>query len=167
MKAILISLLLGGVFAATAAAQDRPGPAVEFAGGALVFPDDGTVREPFVGAAARVYLSPRVSVGPEIAYVSGEGHSHLMLTGNVTLDLLAPVQGRTRSVTPFFVAGGGFFRTSEQVPNETFTSFDGAFTAGGGVRGRLGRRLLVGGEARIGWELHLRLNAFVGVQLGT
>ena len=151
---------------APAAAQERPGPAVELAAGTLLFPDDGTVTEPFAGAAGRFYLSPRLSAGPEIAFVRGEGHSHLMLTGNLTFDLLRPLQGRPRPVTPFLTAGVGLFRTREQFPgNATFTSMDGAFTAGGGVRARVGRRLLIGGEARIGWELHLRINGFVGVQL--
>jgi hypothetical protein len=150
----------------SAAAQERPAPAVEIAAGTLVFADDGSPKEGFVGGNARLYVSPRVSLGPEIAYVRGDSHSHLMLTGNVTFDLLRPVNGQPRRVTPFAVAGGGIFQTRESFPNEIFTSEDGAFTAGGGVRAWLGRRVFVGAEARIGWELHLRLNGLVGVQLG-
>jgi hypothetical protein len=43
---------------------------------------------------------------------------------------------------------------------------EGAFTAGGGVRALVGPRVFVGAEARVGWELHLRLNGIIGVRLG-
>ena len=146
-----------------AAAQNRPDTAIEGAAGAFFFADDGVVEEAFLGGAARVYVSPRISIGPELAFVQGKNHSHLMLTGNVTWDVLGPVNGRPRRVTPFVVAGGGFFRTRESFFGGDFTSADGAFTAGGGVRAAAGRRAYIGAEARLGWELHLRLNAIIGV----
>jgi hypothetical protein len=147
------------------AAQERPAPVTEFAAGALFFPDDSVVKEGFIGGAARFYVSPRVSVGPEIAFIQGNNHSHLMLTGNVTFDLIGPVQSQPRPVTPFVVVGGGLFRTREKFPGEVFTSSEGAFTAGGGVRGLVGNRVIVGAEARIGWELHIRVNAMLGIRL--
>jgi hypothetical protein len=150
-----------------AEAQQRPAPAAEFAAGTLLFADDGVVTEGFVGAAARFYLTPRVSAGPEVASIYGDNHSHLMLTGNVTFDLARPVGGLPRTITPFVVVGAGLFRTRESFPgNETFTSNEGAFTAGGGVRALVGGRAVVGAEARLGWETHIRVNAFVGVRLG-
>ena len=132
----------------------------------LLFPDDGTVTEGFAGGAARFYVLPRISVGPEIAFIQGERHSHLMLTGNVTFDLRRPVNGDQRPVTPFAVVGGGLFRTRELFPNEVFTSTDGAFTAGGGVRVLAGKHVFLGAEARIGWVLNLRLNGIIGVRFG-
>ena len=155
-----LSLLVG----VRAGAQDLPAPAVEFAAGALMFADDGVVTEGFAGGAARFYVSPRLSIGPELAFVSGENHSHFIATGNVTFDLVAP--SSTGSVRPFVVAGGGLFQTREDFPSGAFTSSDGAFTAGGGVRINAGSRAYVGAEARIGWELHWRVNAIVGVRLG-
>ena len=163
--AIVAFVLLAAPMAEPAAAQDRPGPAVEFAAGWLSFADDGIVNESMVGSAARWYLLPRISVGPEIAYIQGGNHSHLMATGNVTWDLLAPTGGRPRRVTPFLVAGGGVFQTRQRFVTETFTSHDGAFTAGGGIRAVVGDRVLVGLETRVGWELHLRVNGLVGLQL--
>jgi hypothetical protein len=163
---VLVVLLSAGLVR-PAFAQERPDPAVELAAGALLFADDGVVSEGFVGGAGRIYLTPRLSVGPEISYVNGDNHSHFILTGNVTFDLVHPRSGRPRQVTPFVTAGAGLFRTREQfLGNETFTSTEGAFTAGGGVRALVGRRVFVGAEARVGWELHIRLNAMVGVQLG-
>jgi hypothetical protein len=43
---------------------------------------------------------------------------------------------------------------------------EGAFTAGGGVRAYLGDRAFVGVDARVGWELHVRINGLVGISLG-
>jgi hypothetical protein len=167
-RAIFISVVLvTAPLAGLARAQDRPAPAVEVAVGSLFFPDDALVTEGVIGAAGRFYLLPRLSVGPEIAFIAGERHDHLMLTGNVTFDFIGPERGQPPPVTPFVVVGGGLFRTREEFPfNETFVSSDGAFTAGGGVRARVGSRVFVGAEARIGWELHLRLNGIVGIRLG-
>jgi opacity protein-like surface antigen len=90
----------------------------------------------------------------------------MMLTGNVTFDLAAPVGGEPAPVTPYVVIGAGLFRTSESFPGGDFNSTEGAFTAGGGVRVRAGRRVFVGAEVRAGWELHIRVNGLVGVQFG-
>ena len=98
--------LMAALLARPAAAQERPGPVAEFAAGSLLFADDGVVTEGFVGGAARFYVLPRVSVGPEVAHIQGKNHSHLMLTGNVTFDLVPPLKGRPRQVTPFAVVGG-------------------------------------------------------------
>ena len=149
-----------------ASAQGRPSPAAELAAGWIGFADDGIVSESLIGGAARVYVLPRISVGPEILYLRGQRHSHLVLTGNVTWDVLAPVNGRQRAVTPFVVIGGGLFQTREMFPSGDFTSNEGAFTAGGGVRALAGDRLTVGIDARVGWELHARVNGTVGVRLG-
>jgi hypothetical protein len=168
MRTILIGAIILVALATTnpALAQTRQAPQLELAAGSLFFADDGIVNEGFAGANVRFYLLPRISAGPELAYVSGNRHSHLMLTGNLTCDLVAPVNGKARSVTPFIVVGGGLFQTRENFFNGPYTSHDGAFTAGGGVRGALGDRLTVGFETRIGWELHIRANGFVGVRLG-
>ena len=158
--------LLAGPLADAAAAQERPGAVVELAAGWVGFADDGIVSESLVGGAARWYLAPRVSVGPEIVYIRGTNHSHVMVTGNLTCDFLSPVNGQPRRVNPFFVAGGGVFQTREQFPRQNFTSSEGALTIGGGVRGSLSDRVTIGVDARFGWELHLRVNGLVGLQLG-
>ena len=158
--------LLAAPMAGLAAAQDRPGPAAELVAGWVGFADDGIASESLVGGAARWYLLPRISVGPEVVYLRGDNHSHLIVTGNVTWDLLAPTNGRPPSITPFFVVGGGVFQTRETFFSGTFTSSEGAFTAGGGLRALVGDRVTVGIDARVGWELHLRLNGSIGLRLG-
>ena len=89
----------------------------------------------------------------------------LVVTGNVTWDVLAPTD-RPHRVTPFLVAGGGVFQTREHFFNGTYTSSEGAFTAGGGVRALVGDRVTLGLEMRAGWEPHIRINGVVGLQLG-
>ena len=159
-------VLLTLPMANTAAGQDRPGPVPEFEVGWVGFADDGIVSESLVGGAVRLYVLPRISIGPEVVYIRGDNHSHVVATGNLTWDLFAPTNGRPRQVTPFLVAGGGVFQTREAFPTGTFTSSEGAFTAGGGVRALVGNRVTVGIQSRVGWELHLRLSGSVGVWLG-
>jgi hypothetical protein len=159
-------VLLASPLVEPAAAQERPAPVSEFAGGWVGFADDGVVSEGLVGGAFRFYLTPRISVGPEVVYLHGDNHSHLVITGNLTWDVLAPRNGRPPSVTPFFVIGGGLFQTREQFSSGPYTSNEGAFTAGGGLRALLSDRVTIGADARIGWELHVRVNALVGVRLG-
>jgi hypothetical protein len=156
--------LLAGPMAGAAVAQDLPTPAAELSVGWVGFADDGVVSETMVGGTVRFYLTPKISVGPEFVYIKGSGHSHLMATGNLTYDILGPVSGRPRFATPYLVAGGGVFQTRDEFRGESFTSGEGAFTAGGGLRAVAEDRLIVGAEARVGWELHLRVNGFIGVQ---
>ena len=144
----------------------RPAPAVEFLVGYAGFVDDATIDHAIVGAAGRVYLTPRVAVGPEFVYMRGpDSDRDLFLTGNLTFDVLPPRAGRPRRVTPFLVAGGGFFQHSDRFGSSTFTSYEGAFTAGGGVRGWITKRVYALADVRFGWELHARVNAGVGIGL--
>jgi hypothetical protein len=167
LRAIIVFAMSGMLLSHPASAQERPAPVGELAAGTLLFADDGIVTEGFVGGTARFYVLPRISVGPEIAYIHGDDHSHLMLTGNVTFDLVRPIFGEPRPVTPFAVVGAGLFQTRERFPDkQVFTSTEGAFTAGGGVRALIGKHITVGVEARIGWELHIRINGMVGVHFG-
>lgn len=166
LVALSVLALLAPPMAHAVNAQGRPSPAAEVAAGWVGFADDGIVGETLIGGAARVYLLPRLGVGPEVLYLRGQRHSHLVLTGNITWDLFAPTNGRPPAVTPFLVVGAGLFQTRETFPSGDFTSSEGAFTAGGGVRALAGDRVTIGLDARIGWELHMRVNATVGVRLG-
>jgi hypothetical protein len=141
----------------------QSGPVAEVSAGTILFTEES---EPFVGGAARFYLLPRVSVGPEVTYIFGDNHSHLMATGNVGFDFFRMDTGQSRRVTPFGVLGGGIFHTRDRFFARTFTSTEGAFTAGGGIRTLLGNRVTLGADLRVGWELHIRLGGTIGVRLG-
>jgi len=116
-------------------AQGRPGPAVDLGAAWIGFADDGVVSEGAIDGAARWYVSPRIAIGPELLYIRGDNHSHLALTGNLTWDLLPETARPT--ATPFLVVGAGLFQTRETFFSGNFTSTEGAFTAGGGVRSRV------------------------------
>lgn len=138
-----------------------PAFAVEGGGGYVGFADEGIVGHSLVAVAGRVYVLPRVSIGPEFQYMAGEGdHRDLMLTGNVYVDLIERASGRP--VVPYLVVGGGLFQTRDEFRGETFTSSEGGFTAGGGVRIFLNRNFYVAPEFRGGWEPHFRVSVNIG-----
>jgi hypothetical protein len=143
-----------------AAAQDRPGIAIEGTGGWAGFVDDATKEFGVIGGGVRVPITPRLSVGPEISFMIGpSGQRNLFLIGSLWYDLTPPAS----PVVPYVVVGGGWYRHRELVGTGPYYSGEGTFTGGGGVRVRLGDRVYVGADARIGWELHLRTAAHVGV----
>jgi hypothetical protein len=163
----LVLALLTLSLSTGAAAQETPPLTVEGLAGWIGFPDDGAmVGERLAGASLRWYASPRVSFGPEFVFISGSNHSHLVLTGNVTYDLRSPAAGQLGRISPFIVAGGGLYQTRDEFFNGTFTSSEGAFTVGGGIRSLVSQRVTLGLDVRVGWELHLRVNGLVGIHIG-
>ena len=84
-----------------------------------------------------------------------------MLTGNLTVDLVTG-----RAIEPFVVVGGGLFQTHESFFDDSVTSSEGAFTAGGGVRAHPRDRVSIGLDARVGWETHIRVGGVVAIRLG-
>lgn len=157
--------------AGSALAQDapapRPAPVVEGSLGWAGFGDEGIVHHTLVGAGARFYVSRRFSLGPELQYMDGpDSDRDLILTGNIVFDVLGPTATRPRRTTPYLVAGGGLFRHSTRFISESFTSSEGAFTAGVGVRGWVSERVFVAADARLGWEPHVRVAGTVGVTFG-
>ena len=159
---------LGGPATAQPAAQATAAPRI-VADGALGwagFGDEGIIHHTLIGAAWRGYVTRRISLGPEVQFMSGPGSDRdLILTGNVMVDLLAPTASRPRRTTPFVVLGGGLFRHTQRFLTGTFSSTEGAFTFGTGVRTWVNERVYVAADARLGWEPHLRVAALVGVAL--
>lgn len=164
--ALVLTLAAAGTARAQTAEVPRPSPTLEATGGWAGFLDDDVIRHGVAGAAARVYVTPRISLGPEVQYFVGPNSDRdLIVTGNLMVDVLAPTATRPKRTTPFVVAGGGLFRHSDRFNGETFSSTEGAFTAGVGVRTWATDRVFVAGDARIGWEAHVRLAVTVGVAL--
>ena len=159
-----LALLLTAGSALAQSTDARPAPALEFLAGYAGFADDATIDHGIVGAAGRLYLTPQLAVGPEFVYMRGPNSDRdLFLTGNLTFDVLPPRDGRPRQLTPFLVAGGGFFQHSDRFGVSTFTSYEGAFTAGGGVRGWVTKCVYALADVRFGWELHARVNGGIGI----
>jgi opacity protein-like surface antigen len=164
VAAVATAALLAGALIAGAQTPARPAPTVEAAAGYAGFADEGVIHHALMSAAARVYVSPRVAVGPEMVYMVGPDQDRdLLLTGNVTLDLR---RSRPGIVVPYLLAGGGLFQHSDRFGTRTFRSREGAFTAGAGARAWVSDRAYVAGEYRVGWELHYRTTGHVGVAIG-
>ena len=146
-----------------ARAQAPRSIAIEGTVGWAGFVDDATKHHAVYGAGVRVSLMPRVSVGPEVAYMVGpDGARDLFVLGSMWIDLLSPAAGRP--VAPYVVFGGGYMGHRDELGRGPFGwTHEGSFTAGGGARVQVTDRVHAGGDVRIGWELHLRTTAHVGV----
>jgi hypothetical protein len=123
--------------------------------------DDATKNYLLVGGTVRRHLSPRVSIGPELVIMSNSNSLRdrlVMLTGNVVFDAAPDAR-----VSAFAIGGVGMFWGREQLRDGPYWSNDPAFTAGVGLRANVTRSVTVGGEYRIGWELHQRVSGFAGV----
>lgn len=163
----LVVCLIGMV--QPAVAQDRPSPIVEAVVGRSSFIDEVWDHFTTIGAGARFFVTPRVAIGPEIAYLRGEfertDSSNITVTGNITFDLVHDGS----PVVPYLVAGGGFIRQSTLVGSgpgsttlQTFSSSEGTFSGGAGARIALGSRAFIAPEFRLGWEPTMRVAVMIG-----
>jgi hypothetical protein len=159
-----MTALLVAAAAGTAAAQERRPMTIEGTVGWAGFVDDATIEHTVFGGALLVPLTPRTSVGPEFMYMAGPGSDRdRFVIGSIWFDALTPRAGTY--VTPYLVAGAGYMRHTDEFSGRSFSSGEGAFSAGGGVRAYLGDRVYAGADVRVGWELHLRAAAHVGIRL--
>jgi len=150
------ALLIVLAFPALVSAQSPP-LQVEGALGKAWFADDGAIEHTIGSGSVRWALTPRLSIGPELSYMVGPGHDRdLTLTGNVHYAF------RKSGIAPFIVGGAGFFSHSDVFISGRYSSTEGGFTAGGGVRFPVGGGWYVAPEARVGWEPHTRLQVTVG-----
>jgi len=161
--AIMTALSLLVWPACYATAQQRSAVALEAAGGWAGFVDDSTKHHGIAGGSARFYVTPRLALGPEFTYMRGPDRDRdFMLTGNLTFDLLHPLVSGPPRLNPYLIVGGGLFQHRDDFRGATFTSTEGAFTAGGGLRVFLTHQVYVAPEVRVGWELHLRTSLAMG-----
>jgi len=168
--ALTIAAMLAGV-AQPVFAQGRPAPLAEAVVGQSGFIDEAWDYFGTIGGGVRVFVAPRLAIGPEVAYLSGEfDASNLTVTANMTFDIV-PDDGR-RKVVPYLVAGGGYLRQKTVVgggPGSTalvpFTSGEGTMSGGVGARIALGSHLFVAPEFRLGWEPESRIAVTIGVRL--
>lgn len=140
---------------------------VEVSIGYAGFVDDATKNNFLVGGAVRRQITPRLSIGPELVFMTDRGalrDRNVLLTGNVVFDAFAQGEPGARRITPFLVAGLGMFWGRDQTFTGPFWSNDPAFTGGGGVRVRVNDSLSAAAEYRIGWELHQRVSGTASVR---
>jgi len=159
LPAVLLAALVVG--AGEAGAQTTRPVAVEGVVGWAGFVDDATDHHTLAGASVRFPIGRRLSIGPEVFVTNGSSDRDTFVLGSLWVDLgAAPDMAQ---VVPYLVVGGGYMRHDQRFGSRHFVSGEGSFTAGGGVRAHLNDRVYVGGDVRIGWELHLRTTAHVGV----
>jgi hypothetical protein len=155
--------------AQTALAQEKPAPIIEVLVGRSGFIDEVWDYFTTIGGGARWFVTPRLAVGPEVAYLTGEfdglDASHLSVTGNVTFDFVR----NNRRVVPYVAAGGGYLRQRTLVGRgpgvpglAPFTSGEGTISGGIGVRVAISSRVFVAPEFRLGWEPTTRIVVIVG-----
>lgn len=168
-RSIVAALCIGLGVASPCLAQTspvRPVPAAEIQAGWVGFIDEGSINHAAFGGAARWYLTPRLAIGPEVGYLRGPGSDRdVMITMNMTFDLLSPRGERPRRVTPFVVVGGGFEQHADRVGTGSFVSYEGAVTFGAGTRIWFNDRVYGMVETRMGWEPHVRFTGGIGIAL--
>ncbi len=100
-------LLVLGITGADEARAQEDRVALEGTVGWAGFVDDATKHHAVYGAGARFFITPRVSVGPELAYMVGpDADRDLFVLGSVWLDLLPPAA--ESPVAPYVVFGAGY-----------------------------------------------------------
>jgi hypothetical protein len=161
-RSVIVAAAIGVMGTVPVAAQQegRHG-VIEGGGGYASFVDDSPMRHGVVQGSGRFYVSSRVAVGPEFAYMRGpKADRKWFLTGNATIDLL-PRTRQTR-VRTYAIAGGGVTQMMTRVGTGPYSSAEGTFTAGVGARIAAASRWYVAPELRLGWELHWRADVVVG-----
>jgi hypothetical protein len=159
----IVAVWLSQPFVASAQ-SDSARSAIEVSAARGAFLDDAPIEHAVIGAAARWYVSSRLSVGPEVTYAVGPGSDRdLFVTGNLTTDLRR-ARG-SRRVVPYVLIGAGLMRHSDRFSGRTYASSEWAVTAGGGVRIAATRRLWFAPEVRVGWEPHVRVGVTIGYRL--
>ena len=168
-RALTIAAMLFGV-GQPVFAQGKPAPIAEAVVGQSGFIDEAWDYFGTIGGGVRVFVTPRLAIGPEVAYLSGElDASNLTVTANMTFDFVRDDGGRR--IVPYLVAGGGYLRQKTLVgggPGSTalvpFTSSEGTMSAGIGARIALGSQTFVAPEFRLGWEPESRLAVTIGMR---
>lgn len=164
-------IVVMGVAVAVPAVAGAQGPStaerpwlVEGGVGHAEFADSPPVPHTVVGVGTRVYVTPRLAVGPEFTWMRGPGLDRdTFLTGNVTWDLRSAAPSAPVRFVPYLLAGGGMMSHTGEIGNGgTFSSTEGTFTAGGGLRLQSSRGFYVATELRLGWETHWRAGVVVG-----
>ena len=148
---------LAGCLPSMAAAQDRPAPIVEAVTGWAGFVDENWIDRTMIGGGGRVFVTRRVAIGPEFVFLRGSNDEHdWTLTVNATVDLVLDAPSSPRRFVPYLAVGVGYLSQTTQVGTGPFTSGEGTFSGGFGVRVSVSRRFFVAPGVRVGYEPELR-----------
>jgi hypothetical protein len=144
-----------------ARAQSPGVPALTFTGGWAGFADEGLIHHSAVGVGAEWVPTPHLSVGPELLYMVGPSSDRdLMVLGVARVGIL-PLRSR---IAPFVTVGGGIMTHTNKFGGQSYSSTEGGFLFGGGVRINASPRVFVAPEFTMGWEPHMRVSVAVGIR---
>jgi hypothetical protein len=154
-------------------AQEKPAPIIEVVVGRSGFIDEVWDYFTTIGGGVRWFVTPRLAIGPEAAYLTGKFDgleaSHLSVTGNVAFDFVRDRDNRR--FVPYVAAGGGYVRQRTLVGRgpgipglAPFTSGEGTVSAGIGARVAISSRVFIAPEFRLGWEPTTRITAMIGIR---
>lgn len=167
-KAILAVAALLLLASTPSFAQDgKPRPIFEGVAGYTGFADDSLIGHTTVGAGARVFVTHRLAIGPEILYMAGPApDKDIVATANFTFDLRRERhEGTVRAVVPYVAGSAGLMRHwGDYLPPGQSSVSGRFFSWGGGARIRAGGRFYVAPEFRFGIEPHLRFTVSAGVR---
>jgi hypothetical protein len=162
-RTAVTACVLGLVGALPAAAQAPSAvPNLTFTGGYAAFVDDGRIDHGAFGAGAEWVVTRHIALGPEVLYMVGPDSDRDLFVVAVARIGILPF---TSPVSPFVTAGAGLLRHSDDIYGQSFSSNEGAFIVGGGVRIAASPRVFIAPEFTLGWEPHMRVSVNVGVSL--
>jgi hypothetical protein len=113
------------------------------------FLDDSTINHLQTGASARIYITRRFSIEPEVQYLyQSSRHHDITFVPNLVWDF-----GGQR-IVPYVIGGVGFMSSTFKGPGPGFRNTVWFGEVGGGSKFYLTDQWFVAPEARIGWEPH-------------
>lgn len=157
----IILLVLGS--AAVVNAQPSAVPTITATGGWAGFVDDGRIDHGVVGGGLEWQLNRHLTVGPDVLWMVGPGGDRDLFVLGVARAGLRPLDAE---VVPYVIGGAGLMQHRDEFyGGGSYTSTEGAFIGGGGVRLNVSRRVYIAPEFTIGWEPHMRASVTVGIRL--
>lgn len=147
---------------AVVAAQSAATPDLTLAIGHADFLDDGRIGHTSFGVGAEWVVVPRLTIGPEVLYMVGPGDDRDTFVLGVARIGVLPFSSR---VVPFFTIGAGLMTHRDRFGSQSYSSTEGAWIGGGGVRFNATSRIFIAPEFTVGWEPHIRASVSVGIRL--
>ena len=165
---------VGGLAAAPVAPAQAPRPETEVKVTVGLGLDESPAPvEKIIGGSVRYYVSDRVSVAPEILYLSAHrGDHHLLISPNLSFDFGEP--GPDTTFRPNLSVGGGVVLTrsserrtqaSDPQPEEPHTAVTPTFSVGFGFKLFVSDRVFVEPELRVGVGPAVRAGVSAGYVL--
>ncbi len=163
-KMLILAAALAWAFASPAVAQPSKGSAEIWAtiGGVRHFLD--RPAQSTVGGSVRYYLTRRLAVQPGVMHAV---QTSPLVGGfeewTVVLDVAYDFPSFSGRVSPYVIAGGGWFRSRDTFIN--FTSHEATASGGGGIKYFVTEWLFLAPAARFGIHAYPQITFSVGLLL--